>query len=65
MENVQQTDYVTITAEAEYSINFNDQQRVFCLSLHYNGGNLIWFVNDVKISQFKAKDSEINAYPLR
>ena len=26
----------TLTAEAEYSINFTRSQRKFCLSFHYN-----------------------------
>ena len=26
---------------------------------------MLWFVNDVKIYQFKAKDFEIKAHPLR
>ena len=34
------------------------------MSLHYNGSNSFLFVNGVKIYQFKAKDSEINASPL-
>ena len=34
------------------------------LSLHYNGSNSFLFVNAVKIYQFKAKDSEVNPYPL-
>ena len=29
----------TLTAEAEYSINFSLSNRKFCLSLHYNGSN--------------------------
>ena len=29
------------------------------LSLHYNGSNSFFFVNAVKIYQYKAKDSEI------
>ena len=34
------------------------------LSLHYNGSNSFFFVNDVKMYQFKTKDSEIKPYPL-
>ena len=37
----------------------------FCLSLHYNGINSYLFVNGVEVYKFKAKDSEINASPLR
>ena len=32
-------DNTTQTAEAEYSISFSKSQRIFCLSLHYNGSN--------------------------
>ena len=28
-----------LTAEKEYSINFTEQHKKFCLSLHYNGVN--------------------------
>ena len=34
------------------------------LSLHYNGSISFFYVNAVKIYQFKAKDSEIKPYPL-
>ena len=50
---------ITITAQAKYPINFTNQKNKFCLSLHYNGTNRFLHVNDVKIYQFKAKDSEI------
>ena len=33
-------------------------------SLHYNGSNSYLFINGVKINQFKAKDSDLFAYPL-
>ena len=32
--------------------------------MHYNGGNSYLFVNSKKVSQVKAKDSEIKANPL-
>ena len=38
-----------------YSINFTVTKKKFCLSLHYNGTEII---------KFKAKDSEIVASPL-
>ena len=46
----------SLTAEAEYSINFSRSERKFCLGLHYNGSN-IFFVKPTKIHQFKTKDS--------
>ena len=56
-------DDITLTAEAEYLINFSKSNRNFCLSLHHNGINT-FFVNATKICQFKAKDSEIKIYFL-
>ena len=40
------------------------QEKKFCLSLHYNGDNSYLFVNATEIIKFKAKDSEIVANPL-
>ena len=57
-------DDTTLTAEAQYSINFSRSNRKFCFSLHYNGSNSFLIVNATKIDQFKAKDSEIKKYPL-
>ena len=48
-------DETTITAEAEYSINFSRLQRKFCLSLHYYGSNSSLFIN-------ATKNSEINHF---
>ena len=53
-----------MTAEKLYSINFTKENTTFCLSLHYNGANRYLFVNGTEIIKFKAKDSEITAYPL-
>ena len=47
-----------------YSINFTKQHTQFCLSLHFNGTNSYLFVNGKEIIKFKAKDSEVAAYPL-
>ena len=49
----------TITAEAHYLFNFTKSGKRFVLSLYYNGRNSFLFINDRKIYQFKAKDSEI------
>ena len=46
------------------SINFTENNKKFCLSLHYNGANSYLFVNSTKIHKFKAKDSETVTYPL-
>ena len=61
---VQGLNDTTLTEEKEYSINFTEQQRTFCLSLDYNGVNSYLFVNGIEIYKFKAKDSEINVVPL-
>ena len=52
-------DDTILTAEAKYLINFTQPRKGFVLSLHYNGRNIVLFVNATKICQFKAKD-----YPL-
>ena len=57
-------DNTTLTAEAEYFINFSRPQRKFCSSLHYDGSNNFLFINATKIYQFQAKNSEIKPYPL-
>ena len=57
-------DDAKLTAEAKYSIDFTQSSRKFCLSLHDNGSNISLFVNNTKVYQFKAKDSEIRKYPL-
>ena len=53
-----------LTAEKLYSINFTEHNKMFCLSLHYNGANSYLFVNGAEIIKFKAKDSEIVVTPL-
>ena len=55
-------DDITLTAEANYSINFIKPRKKFVWSLHQNGSNTFLFVNATKIHQFKAKDSKIKAY---
>ena len=57
-------DDTTLTAEAKYPIDFTHSVKRFVLSLHYNGSNSFLFVNATKIYQFKAKDFEIETYPL-
>ena len=60
----QELDNTTLTAEAEYPINFTQSGKRFVLSLHYNGSNSFLFVNATKIYQFKAKNPEIKDYAL-
>ena len=45
----------TLTAENLYSNNFTENNKKFCLSLHYNRGNSYLFVNDTEIIKLKAK----------
>ena len=47
-----------------YSPNFSAENKVFCLSLHYNGDNSYLFVNGKEVTKFKAKKSEIKANQL-
>ena len=56
-------DNTKLNAEKEYSINFNEQQKIFCLSLHFNRVNHDLFVNCVETFKLKARDSVINSTP--
>ena len=48
-----------LTAEAKNTHKITQLGKRFVLNLHYNGSNSFLFVNDTKIYQFKAKDSEM------
>ena len=61
---IQGLDNTTIYAEKLYLINFTENNKNFCLTLHYNGANSYLFVNSTEIYKFKAKYSEIVATPL-
>ena len=54
----------TLSAEKMYSINFTENNKKCCLSLHYNGANSYLFLNGREIYKFKVKDSEILVTPL-
>ena len=56
-QKTQGLDDTTLTAEKEYTINFTERHKQFCLSLHYNGVNSYLFVNGVAICKFKAKNT--------
>ena len=56
-------DDTALTAEKKYAINVSEQQKKFCYD-YYNCANIYFFINDVKIYKFKAKDSETNAAQL-
>ena len=57
-------DGTTLTAEKTYSINFTENKKKICLSLHYNEANSCLFVDCTKIIKFKARDTKIVATPL-
>ena len=57
-------DDTTLTAEKEYTVNFMEQHKNFCLTLHYNEVISYLFANGVEIHKFKVKDSEIIPYPV-
>ena len=44
----------TLTAEKKYSIYFTEHNKKFCLSLHYNGGN-IYLLMTLKLLNLKQK----------
>ena len=44
-----------------YPINFTENNKKLCLSLHYNGAISYLFVNGKEIHKLKAKDSKIVA----
>ena len=48
----------SLPAEKIYSINFSENNKKFCLNLHYNGANSCLFVNGTETYKCKAKDSE-------
>ena len=52
----QKVNNTTVYAEKTYSPNFSTENKTFFSSLHYNGGNSYLFVNDKKVTKFKAKD---------
>ena len=42
-------DYTISTAKKEYSINFTEQEKNFCVIFQYNGANSYIFVNGIEI----------------
>ena len=46
----------TIYAEKMYSPNFSVENKIFVLSLHYNGDNSSLFVNGQKITQTETQE---------
>ena len=49
----------TVYPERMYSPNFTVDNKIFCLSLHYNGDNSYLFINSKEVTKSKAKNSEL------
>ena len=47
-----------------YSPNFTVDNKIFCLSLHYNNDNSYLLVNGKEVTKFKAENSELIKYPM-
>ena len=61
---IQKINDTKIYAEKMYSPNFTVDNKILCLSLHYNDDNSYLFVNCKKVTKFKAKTSELIKYPM-
>ena len=57
---IQLIENTTIYVEKTYSPNFRAENKIFVLSLRYNGDNSFLFVNGLNVTQFKAKDDVFN-----
>ena len=62
---VQKIESKIFYAEKMYSPNFSAENKIFVLSLHYNGDNSYLFVNGQNVTQFKANDSVISGANTR
>ena len=60
----QKVNNTKIYAEKMYSPNFSAENKIFYLSLHYNGDDSYLFVNGKEVTKFKAKKSEIKENQL-
>ena len=60
----QKVNNTTIYAEKMYSPNSSVENKIFCLSLYYNGDDSYLFVNGKEVSNFKGKKFEIKANQL-
>ena len=61
---IQEINDTTIYVEKMYSPNFTVYNKMFCLSLHYNGDNSYLFVNGKEVTKFKTENSELIKYPM-
>ena len=53
-----------LTAEKNYLIDFTENSKKFCLSLHYDGGNSYLLVSWTESITFNVKGSEIVTTPF-
>ena len=53
-----------IYAEKSCAPDFISDNKVTCLSFHHNGSNIFLYVNGKQITQFTAKNTEINKEPI-
>ena len=61
---IQKINDTAFYAEKMYSPNFTVDNKIFCLSLHYNNDNSYLFVNGTEVTRFKAKNPELIKYPM-
>ena len=61
---IQKINDTTIYAEKMYSPNFTVGNKIFCLSLNYNGDNSHLFVNGKEVTKFKSKNSKLIKYSM-
>ena len=47
-----------------YSPNFSAENKILCLSLHYNGDDSYLFVNGKEVTKLKARKSQIKTNQL-
>ena len=59
---IQKINNTTIYAAKISSPNFTLDDKIFCLSLHYNRGNSYLFVNCKKVCKFKETNSEFKKH---
>ena len=47
-----------------YSTYFTVDNKIFCLSVHYNGDNSYLFINGKEFTKFKVKNSQLIKYRM-
>ena len=62
--SIQKINDTTIYEEKIYSPDFTVDNKIFCLTLYYNGDNIYLFVNGREVTKFKANNSELIKYHM-